>query len=45
LPLAFFALIASIVAASALEIAGARFAEQIAMMAAAISLFAASIST
>ncbi len=44
LPLAFFALIASIVAASILDIAGARFAEQIGMMAGAISLFAASNS-
>jgi hypothetical protein len=44
LPLAFFALIASIVAASVLEFAGAKFSEQLGTMAAAISLFAASNS-
>lgn len=44
LPLAFFALIASIVAASIVDISGARFAAQIGMIGAAISLFAASTS-
>lgn len=42
--LAYFALIVSIVSASALEIAGAKFGAQLGMMAAALSLMAATLS-
>ncbi|WIW47810.1 hypothetical protein ML401_06760 [Bradyrhizobium sp. 62B] len=42
--LAYFALIVSIVSASALEIAGAKFGAQLGMMAAALSLLAATVS-
>ncbi|MFK4560625.1 hypothetical protein [Bradyrhizobium ottawaense] len=42
--LAYFALIVSIVSASALEIAGAKFGAQLGMMAAALSLLAATLS-
>ncbi|MCK1546317.1 hypothetical protein IVA87_14190 [Bradyrhizobium sp. 147] len=42
---AYFALIVSIVSASALEIAGARIGAQLGMMAAALSLLAAALST
>ncbi|MGY3038095.1 hypothetical protein ACVIIV_007265 [Bradyrhizobium sp. USDA 4354] len=43
--LAYFALIVSIVSASALEIAGAKFGAQLGSMAAALSLLAAALST
>ncbi|PDT87302.1 hypothetical protein CO669_25955 [Bradyrhizobium sp. Y36] len=42
--LAYFSLIVSIVSASALEIAGAKFGAQLGMMAAALSLLAATLS-